>query len=289
MQKEIVFLPIESLDDFPSFPFRLRKDEEFLNLLESISTHGVLQPIIVRPIGERYQIISGHRRKQACEILHHENIPAIIYDCDDTEAVFLMLDSNLQQRQKLLPSEKAFAYKLKLEILKKLPGRPKKNLTPVGSDFRTNEQFEDSREQVRRFVRLTFLVPELLEFVDEERIKMRPAVELSYLDENSQRDVVDYIDEYESTPSHSQTIVLRKLYTEGVLNRDVIYIVLSEQKGNQKERLTLPLDKIRDLIPETVPFSEYENYIFTAEKMQNALLTREKEVYPAKTAGYFFS
>ena len=111
------------------------QDEEFLNLLESISTHGVLQPIIVRPIGERYQIISGHRRKQACEILHHENIPAIIYDCDDTEAVFLMLDSNLQQRQKLLPSEKAFAYKLKLEILKKLPGRPKKNLTPVGSDF----------------------------------------------------------------------------------------------------------------------------------------------------------
>jgi ParB family chromosome partitioning protein len=261
MQKEIVFLPIESLDDFPSFPFRLRRDEEFLNLLESISSHGVLQPIIVRPVDERYQIISGHRRKRVCEILHHDHTPGIIYEYDEPEATLLMLDSNLQQRQKLLPSEKAFAYKMKLEALNKLPGRPRKNLTPVVSDFRTNEQFEDSREQVRRFVRLTFLVPELLEFVDEERIKMRPAVELSYLDEDCQRDVVDFIDENESTPSHAQAIILRRLFNEGVLNREMIYMVLAEQKGNQKERLMLPMDKIRDLIPETVPVSKYEEYI----------------------------
>ncbi len=266
MQGVLRLLPIETLDDFPCFPFRIKRDEEFLNLLESISAHGVLQPIIVRPFGERYQIISGHRRKRVCEILHHENIPAIINDCDDANAVFLMLDANLQQRQKLLPSEKAFAYKMKLETLNKLPGRPRKNLTPVESDFRTNEQFEDSREQVRRFVRLTFLVPELLEFVDEERIKMRPAVELSYLDEDCQRDVVDFIDEYESTPSHAQAIILRKFYDEGVLNREMIYNVLSEIKGNQKERLMLSMDRIRDLIPETVPVSKYEDYICAALK-----------------------
>lgn len=266
MQNTISFLPIEALDDFPSFPFRLRKDEEFLSLLESVSSHGILQPVIVRPVGERFQIISGHRRKRVCEILRHEQIPAIVKSYDDTEATLVMLDSNLQQRQKLLPSEKAFAYKMKLETLNKLPGRPKKNLTPVGSVFRTNEQFEDSREQVRRFVRLTFLVPELLDFVDEERIKMRPAVELSYLDEDCQRDLVEYIDEYESTPSHAQAIILRRLFNEGVLNGDMIYMVMAEQKGNQKERLMLPMEKIRDLIPETIPVSKYEEYICAALK-----------------------
>ena len=267
MPKELSFLPLEVLDDFPSFPFRLRRDEEFLNLLESVSAHGVLQPIIVRPVGDRFQILSGHRRKRACEILRQTGIPALIEPCDDVTATLLMLDSNLQQRQKLLPSEKAFAYKMKLEALNKLPGRPKKNLTPVGSDFRTNEQFEDSREQVRRFVRLTFLVPELLEFVDEERIKMRPAVELSYLDEDSQRDVVDFIDENESTPSHAQAIRLRSLFQEGGLTRDGVYSVLSELKGNQKERLTIKMDKIRTLIPDSVPVSRYEDYIFTALKL----------------------
>lgn len=264
MQNTISFLPIEALDDFPSFPFRLRKDEEFLNLLESVSSHGILQPVIVRPVGERFQIISGHRRKRVCEILRHEQIPAIVKSYDDTEATLVMLDSNLQQRQKLLPSEKAFAYKMKLETLRKLPGRPKKNLTPVGSDFRTNEQFEDSREQVRRFVRLTYLVPELLEFVDEERIKMRPAVELSYLDEEFQRDIVDYIDEYEITPSHAQTITLRRLFNEELLTRELVYSVLSELKGNQQEHLTLKIEKIKSLIPSNIPVSEYENYICIA-------------------------
>ena len=266
MQKELCILPIESLDDFPSFPFRIKMDEEFLNLLESISAHGILQPIIVRPVSDRYQIISGHRRKLVCEILHRDQIAAIVCDCDESEAVMLMLDSNLQQRQKLLPSEKAFAYKMKLEMLNKAPGRPRKNQTPPVSHLRTNEQFEDSREQVRRYVRLTFLVPELLEFVDEERIRMRPAVELSYLDEDCQRDVVDFIDEYESTPSHPQAIILRRLYEEGALTRETIYAVLSELKGNQKEHLTLKLERIRKLIPETVPYSEYENYICAALK-----------------------
>lgn len=255
--KELCRLSLDLLDDFPAFPFHLRRDEEFLKLLESISAYGVLQPIIVRPIGGRYQILSGHRRKQVCEILQEESIPAVIRACDETEATLVMLESNLQQRKRLLPSEKAFAYKMKLETLNKLPGRPRKNLTPPVSDYRTNEQFEDSREQVRRFVRLTFLVPELLEYVDEERIKMRPAVELSYLDEDIQRDVVDYIDENESTPSHAQTIILRRLFEEGSLTRDVTYAVLAELKGNQKERLTLRLERLRKLIPETVPVSEY--------------------------------
>lgn len=263
--QSVLEIPLDLLDDFPSFPFRLRKDSEFLNLLESISTHGVLQPIVVRQIGSRYQILSGHRRMRVCEILHIQHIPGVIQDCsDDIEATLLMLDSNLQQRQTLLPSEKAFAYKMKLETLNKAPGRPKKNVTPVVSDFRTNEQFEVSREQVRRYIRLTFLVPELLEFVDDDRMKMRPAVELSYLDEDSQRDIVDYIDEYECTPSHAQAITFRRLFNEGGLNRDMINRIMSEPKGNQRDHLTLSLELIRDLIPETVPVSEFENYILTA-------------------------
>ena len=263
-------LPIDSLDGFPSHPFRLRNDVEFLNLLKSISAHGVLQPIIVRPVADRFQILAGHRRKRVCEILQFDHVPAIVYDCDESEATLLMLDSNLHQRQNLLPSEKAFAYKMKLDVLNKAAGRPKKDMPPVGSDFRTNEQFADSREQVRRFVRLTYLVPELLEFVDEDRIRMRPAVELSYLDEDSHRDVVDYIDENESTPSHAQAIILRRLFEEGSLTRDVTYSVLSELKGNQKEHLTLKLERIRTLIPESVPVSEYENYIFSAlQKFRN--------------------
>ena len=214
--------------------------------------------------------MAGHRRKRVCEILQFKEIPAIIYDCDDAQATLLMLDSNLQQRQNLLPSEKAFAYRMKLEILNKAPGRPKKNMTPTGPHCRTNEQFEDCREQVRRFVRLTYLVPELLEFVDEDRIRMRPAVELSYLDEDSQRDVVDFIDENESTPSHAQTIILRRLFEEGSLTREATYAVLSELKGNQKERLTLRLERLRTLIPGTVPVSEYENYILKElKKMLN--------------------
>ena len=270
MEGTLTLLPIDLLDAFPSHPFRLKNDAEFLDLLKSISSHGVLQPIAVRKTEDRYQILAGHRRKRVCEILQFKEIPAFVYDCDDAQATLLMLDSNLQQRQNLLPSEKAFAYRMKLEILNKAPGRPKKNMTPTGPHCRTNEQFEDCREQVRRFVRLTYLIPELLEFVDEDRIRVRPAVELSYLDEDSQRDVVDFIDENESTPSHAQTIILRRLFEEGSLTRDVTYAVLSELKGNQKERLTLRLERLRKLIPESVPVSQYENYILSAlQKFRN--------------------
>lgn len=258
--QNVLKIPLDLLDEFPSFPFRVKKDSEFLNLLASISEHGVLQPIIVRQVGNRYQIISGHRRKYVCEILQYDSIPAIVCECEDPEAILLMLDSNIQQRQSLLPSEKAFAYKMRMDVLNSAWYKSRKQ---KASNREDSNQLEDCRVQLRQFGRLNYLVPELLEFVDYKFIALRPAIELSYLDEDSQRDVVDFIDENESTPSHGQTVILRKLFKEGSLTREKIYAVLSEPKGNQREKISINLDKIRSLIPEGVPASRYEDYIFS--------------------------
>ena len=229
--QNVLEIPLDLLDDFPSSPFRVRMDSEFLNLLSSISSHGVLQPIIVRSVGDRYQIISGHRRKHVCEMLRLGSIPGIVRECDDSEAILLMLDSNFHQRQGLLPSEKAFAYKMRFEVLSNARLGSRKNAAQAISDCVDLEQFESSRDQSRQYKRLTFLVPELLEFVDYKFIGLRTAIELSYLDEDCQRDVVDYIDEYESTPSHAQAITLRKMFKAGSLTREQIYASAADPKG----------------------------------------------------------
>lgn len=254
-------IPLELIDDFPDHPFKVRDDEDMMQLVESVKERGVITPATVRQKEDgRYELVSGHRRKRACELAGFETLRSEIVDLNRDEATILMVESNFQ-RSEILPSEKAFAYKMRLEAMKRQAGRPsKENGVPVGHNSIVGKSREilasesqDSNTQIQRYVRLTNLVPELLEFVDEGRIKMRPAVELSYLDEDCQRDVVDEIDLNDATPSHDQTIRMRKLFNEGNLTTEVIHAVMSEEKPNQKEKIVLRGDRVRQLIPKTFP------------------------------------
>ena len=275
-------IPLELIDDFPDHPFKVRDDEDMMQLVESVKERGVITPATVRQKEDgRYELVSGHRRKRACELAGFETLRSEIVDLNRDEATILMVESNFQ-RSEILPSEKAFAYKMRLEAMKRQAGRPRKeNVSPVGTNLRTDEQIAqetgDSRNQIHRYVRLTNLVPELLEFVDEGRIKMRPAVELSYLDEDCQRDVVDEIDLNDATPSHDQTIRMRKLFNEGNLTTEAIHAVMSEEKPNQKEKIVLRGDRVRQLIPKNIPVSQTEDFICKALEHYNKFLRNRAE------------
>ena len=278
-------IPLTEIDDFPDHPFKVRDDEDMAQLVESVKERGVITPATVRQKEDgRYEIISGHRRKRACELAGFETLRCEVVDLDRDEAIILMVESNYQRSQ-ILPSEKAFAYKMRLEAMNRKAGRPsKENLTPVESDYeklRTNEKFAnevgESREQIRRYIRLTNLVPELLEFVDEGRIKMRPAVELSYLDEDCQRDVVDEIDLNDCTPSHDQTIRMRTFFDEGKLTTEAIQAIMSEEKPNQREKIVLRGDRVRQLIPKNISVSQTEDYVCKALEHYNNFLRRRAE------------
>ena len=275
-------IPLELIDDFPDHPFKVRDDEDMMQLVESVKERGVITPATVRQKEDgRYELVSGHRRKRACELAGFETLRSEIVDLNRDEATILMVESNFQ-RSGILPSEKAFAYKMRLEAMKRQAGRPRKeNVSPVGTNLRTDEQIAqetgDSRNQIHRYVRLTNLVPELLEFVDEGRIKMRPAVELSYLDEDCQRDVVDEIDLNDATPSHDQTIRMRKLFNEGNLTTEAIHAVMSEEKPNQKEKIVLRGDRVRQLIPKNIPVSQTEDFVCKALEHYNKFLRNRAE------------
>lgn len=275
-------IPLELIDDFPDHPFKVRDDEDMMQLVESVKERGVITPATVRQKEDgRYELVSGHRRKRACELAGFETLRSEIVDLNRDEATILMVESNFQ-RSEILPSEKAFAYKMRLEAMKRQAGRPRKeNVSPVGTNLRTDEQIAqetgDSRNQIHRYVRLTSLVPELLEFVDEGRIKMRPAVELSYLDEDCQRDVVDEIDLNDATPSHDQTIRMRKLFNEGNLTTEAIHAVMSEEKPNQKEKIVLRGDRVRQLIPKNIPVSQTEDFVCKALEHYNKFLRNRAE------------
>ena len=275
-------IPLELIDDFPDHPFKVRDDEDMMQLVESVKERGVITPVTVRQKEDgRYELVSGHRRKRACELAGFETLRSEIVDLNRDEATILMVESNFQ-RSEILPSEKAFAYKMRLEAMKRQAGRPRKeNVSPVGTNLRTDEQIAqetgDSRNQIHRYVRLTNLVPELLEFVDEGRIKMRPAVELSYLDEDCQRDVVDEIDLNDATPSHDQTIRMRKLFNEGNLTTEAIHAVMSEEKPNQKEKIVLRGDRVRQLIPKNIPVSQTEDFVCKALEHYNKFLRNRAE------------
>lgn len=275
-------IPLELIDDFPDHPFKVRDDEDMMQLVESVKERGVITPATVRQKEDgRYELVSGHRRKRACELAGFETLRSEIVDLNRDEATILMVESNFQ-RSEILPSEKAFAYKMRLEAMKRQAGRPRKeNVSPVGTNLRTDEQIAqetgDSRNQIHRYVRLTNLVPELLEFVDEGRIKMRPAVELSYLDEDCQRDVVDEIDLNDATPSHDQTIRMRKLFNEGNLTTETIHAVMSEEKPNQKEKIVLRGDRVRQLIPKNIPVSQTEDFVCKALEHYNKFLRNRAE------------
>lgn len=261
-------IPLTEIDDFPDHPFQVREDEDMFQLVESIKERGVITPATVRQKEDgRYELVSGHRRKKACELAGFETLRCEVVELTKDEATILMVESNFQRSQ-ILPSEKAFAYKMRLEAMKRQAGRPsKENLVPVGQNYSREElasQSGDSQTQIQRYVRLTNLVPELLELVDEGKIKMRPAVELSYLDEDCQRDVVDEIDLNDCTPSHDQTIRMRKFFNEGKLTTEAVQAIMSEEKPNQREKIILRGDKVRSLIPKSVPLNQTEEYICKA-------------------------
>lgn len=273
-------IPLSLLDDFPNHPFKVRDDEDMLKLKESITEHGVLVPAIVRPKADgRYELISGHRRKRASEYADKKTLRCIVSDIDNDAATIIMVDSNIQ-RSNILPSEKAFAYKMKLDALKHQGKRTDLTSRPLGEKLfsidELAENSEDSARQIQRYIRLTNLVPELLEMVDEGRIKMRPAVEISYLDEDAQRDLVDAIDLEECTPSHAQTIKMRKFFADGKLTTDVITSIMQEEKPNQREKLIIPNKAVEKYIPKTVPLEKRQDYVFRALEHYGKYLQRQK-------------
>ena len=261
-------IPLDLIDDFPDHPFHVRDDEDMLQLVESIKTNGVLTPAVLRQKEDgRYELVSGHRRKRACELAGLTTLRSEIKDLTRDEAVVYMVESNFQ-RTTILPSEKAFAYKMRFEAMKRQGKRTDLTSSPLGTKLRTDEiiaqESGDSRNQIHRYIRLTNLVPELLEYVDEGRIKMRPAVELSYLDEDSQRDVVEQIDINDCTPSHDQTIRMRKMFDSGKLTAEAVEAIMSEEKPNQRDRIVLRGDRVRSLIPKNVQLKDTEDYVCKA-------------------------
>src|SRR5574344_64818 len=275
-KEKVETIDISLIDDFKEHPFKVIENDELKSLEESIQTSGVLSPVIVRPKDDgRYEMISGHRRKFACNKLGIETIPCLVKNLTDDEATIFMVDSNLQ-REKLLPSEKAFAYKMKYEALKhqgtSLPQDT--TLRPVGTKLRSDsilaEEVNESARQIQRYIRLTNLVPELLEMVDNAEcglspsIAFRPAVELSYLMEDEQRDLVDFIDDEEATPSLAQAIKMKKLSQDGNLDIDTIHEIMEEQKANQITKFKIPEEKLMKVIPKNVDRSNVEDFVIKA-------------------------
>ena len=281
-REKVRIVPISNIEDFPDHPFQVKDDESMDQLVESIRMNGVLNPVIALKIDENhYQLISGHRRKRACMLLGIDRIPLIGREMTKEEAVIEMVDSNLQ-REHILPSEKAKAYKMKYEALKRKAGRPSKdNCTPSEHNFEGKRTVEiigdengESKEQIRRFIRLNELTPELLEFVDEGKIGMRPAVELSYLQEDEMRDLVDFIDDEEVFPSHAQTIRMRALSKDRKLDREAIDTIMNEEKPNQKARIKIPMEKIEKYFPAGTSEKKIEETILKALAMYRQ---RQKE------------
>ena len=262
---------VAMIDDFPEHPFKVKDDEEMEKLKDSISLYGVLTPVVARRCENgRYELISGHRRKYACKALGIEFMPAIVREMSREEAVIAMVDSNLQ-REHILPSEKAFAYKMKLEALKCQGKRTDLTCAPLvhklgdgKSRDIVGDESGESREQVRRYIRLTELVPELLELVDDGRMAFRPAVEISYLTEDEQRDLVETIDSEDCTPSLSQACRMKKFSQEGKLDMDAIFAIMTEEKANQKEKIKIPAERLDRFFERGTPQAEIEKVIIAA-------------------------
>ena len=267
-REKVRVVSLQYVDDFPDHPFQVREDEDMEKLIESIRNNGVLNPIIVRrKEDERYEIISGHRRKYACTKLGMDLIPMIVRDISRDEAVIAMVDSNLQ-REVILPSEKAKAYKMKMDAMKRQGKRTDLTSSPMETKLRTDEivaqETGESRNQVQRYIRLNELTPELLEFVDDGKIGLRPAVELSYLQEEEMRDLVDFIDTEGTFPSHAQAIRMKELSRDGKLDTDTINEIMGEEKPNQKPKFKIPMERLERYFPSGTPQKQMEDTIFKA-------------------------
>lgn len=280
---KIYNIPLSEIDDFPDHPFQVRLDEDMDQLVESVKERGVITPITLRQKEDgRYEIVSGHRRRKACELAGLATVPAEIKELTRDEAIILMVESNLQ-RSTILPSEKAFSYKMRLEAMKRLPGRPsKENGVPSGPDLsgKSREllaaESPDSNTQIQRYIRLTELIPDLLTMVDEGRIALRPAVELSYLGKLEQQDLAAAIGLSLATPSHAQAIKLRTFSKEGKLSPAVIDSIMCEEKPNQKEKINIKYAEARKYIPSSVPYEQTGAYILKALEYYHRHLERQR-------------
>lgn len=280
VQPRVEDIPIDRIDDFPNHPFKVRMDESMQEMVDSVKQHGVLVPAIIRPKEDgRYEMVAGHRRKTASELAARATLPCVVRNLTEEEATLIMVDSNLQ-REQILPSEKAFAYKMKLDAMKRQAGRPSKengatvlpNFSGKKSRELLAEQSGESHEQIRKFIRLTNLTPELLDLVDNSVLKekdkmqiaLRPAVELSYLTEQEQQDLYETMTSEDCTPSHVQAIKMRKFSEAGRLNMDVIFSIMQEEKPNQKEQFKIPKERISKYFAPGTPAQKIEDTIVKA-------------------------
>ena len=277
-------VPLDQIDDMPNHPYKVRMDEDMDALTESVRTNGIITPVILRKKEDgRFECAAGHRRRKAAELAGHTTIRAEVREMTRDEAIILMVDSNLQ-RTTILPSEKAFSYKMRLEAMKRQAGRPPKNYSPVGNNFAgatsselMAEETGESKNQIFRYIRLTNLVPDLLDMVDEGRIAFRPAVELSYLTEQEQRDLLETISYEDATPSLAQAIKMKEFSKAGKLNADVILSIMCERKPNQAEKISFRTDRLKPYLPKNITPKQTEDYVLKALEHYHRYRERMKE------------
>lgn len=280
--KKIYDVSLDKIDDFPDHPFKVIDDEDMLNLVESVKEYGVITPATLRKKEDgRYEILSGHRRKRACELAGLDTLRAEIVEMDRDSAIIFMVDSNLQ-RTTILPSEKAFSYKMRLDAMKRQGKRTDLTCAPLEHKLIKSRDVlaydvGESREQVRRYIRLTELIPELLELVDNGDVALRPAVDISYLPKNLQKALADTIEMEQCTPSHAQTRRMRKLLSEDKLTPESICAIMQEEKPNQKEKFTISAEKIEKVLPRNIKASQREEYILKAIDYYSKHLQRKRE------------
>jgi len=274
-------IPLSEIDDFPNHPFHVREDEDMDQLVESVKERGIITPITLRKKEDgRYEIVSGHRRRHASELAGFETVPAEIKELTRDEAILLMVDSNLQ-RSVILPSEKAFSYKMRLEAMNRQGTRSDLTFSPMDKKLRSGQEIAEiageSQAQVYRYIRLTELVPELLDLVDHGKIALRPAVELSYLNDIEQRDLLAAIEETDATPSHAQAIKMRKFSKEEKLTPEVIESIMCEEKPNQKPKISVKYDDVKRFIPSNISYEKTSDFILKALEFYHRHLMRQRE------------
>jgi len=281
-KRERIFdIPLSDIQNFPDHPYKVLDDERMTELIESIKDHGLLQPVLVRPIdNDKYEMVSGHRRKRAFELAGLETIPCRVQEMTLEEATITMVESNCY-RETILPSEKAKAYKMRLDAMNRQGQRTDLTSCPVGAKLRSDEllaeSVNESARQIQRYIRLNNLTPELLELVDEGRMKLRPAVEISYLSEDEQRDLLNAIDETDATPSHAQAIRMRTLSSEGNLTTETISGIMCEEKPNQKEKPMFRDKRIAEAIPKNIPPEKHCDYVLKALDHYNRYRQRSRD------------
>ena len=278
--EKIINIPLDEITDFPNHPFKIREDKAMVELSESIAKVGVLMPALVRPKEDGgYEMIAGHRRKFASQYANIETMPCIVRNLSDDEATIIMVDTNLRQRENLLPSEKAFAYKMKLDAMKRQGLRTDLTSTPLVEKLSVAElgkEYNESRETVRRYIRLTELIPQILDMVDNDLIALRPAVEISFLDESHQEYLLDVMQQNDCTPSHAQTLKMHKLDKEGALPTEVIDNIMAEEKPYQVEKIKIPKNRIKNFFNNKTSEKEIEDTIIKALELYQRIQQKKR-------------